>query len=243
MNPLFTVLCSCRNQSKYIEKCILSVINQDYDNWELIIADDYSKDNTYHLAKNIADQYENIHLVKNGYRMHCGMSYDNILQLAKGEYCGVLDGDDTLDKKAISTIVKYYQMNPNIDFIWTKHRWYNEEMTKSRSGISSKPRGTIFGTEKNFSHCYSHWRTFKTSLKNKGILFGDLKYAVDKNLGYSLEELGRGGFLPIELYNYRYHKTNMSHTDALNQKATWKVILRQHRKNHRFDSVCLKVIE
>jgi len=205
--------------------------------WEMIIVDDCSSDKTYKRAKEIAASYNsksknNIIVLKNKNRMYCGPTYNYLLSLATGKYCGILDGDDVLLPDAISTIVKQYEANPHVDFIWTRHNWGNTKLDKFRNGLSTFPKnGTIYDSEKGFRHIYSHWRTFKTEMRDRGTLFRDLKCTVDKDLGYNLEELGQGAFLPISLYNYRYHLKNMSHSS--NQKGKWKEVRQWHKNRPR----------
>lgn len=237
--PLFTILCASRNMHPYISQCIGSVIDQDYQNWEMVVIDDASDDGTYDIAKSVASSYSNIKVFRNDARLHCGMNYSKILSMANGKYCGVLDGDDKLVPNAISTIVKLYENNPKIDFIWTQHRWCNGRMDRFKPGICRPPmRGTIYDSEGDkLKHVYSHWRTFKTEMRDRGQLFRKLKCTVDKDLGYTLEELGRGAFYKEPLYLYRYHRDNMSHHSS--QKAVWREVRKYHRNKHRFKSIIL----
>ncbi len=237
---LFSIICGSRHCLPFIGQCLRSVICQSYSNWEMIVVDDCSADRTYKRACEIAAKHNRITVVQNKKRLHCGGTYKKALSMATGDICGVLDGDDTLPKDAISIILDYYVRYPDIDFIWTNHRWYNTDMSKYRTGISGKPKkGTIYESEEGLRHVYSHWRTFRRELAAKGELFDkSLKCAVDKNLGYSLEELGNGGFLNRPLYHYRYHKVNMSHHS--NQRATWKKIRVKHKDIKRFNSVILE---
>lgn len=234
-----SILCASRNCLPFIGQCIRSVINQSYQNWEMIIVDDCSTDKTYKRACEIAAKHDRIKVVQNESRLHCGGTYHKILSMATGDICGVLDGDDVLTKDAMSVIVKYYIRYPDIDFIWTNHKWYNTDMSKHRAGISGKPRKhTIYESEEGLRHVYSHWRTFRRELMKKGDLFDKtLKCAVDKDLGYRLEELGNGAFLNQPLYHYRYHKVNMSHHS--DQRRVWKKIRQRHKDKKRFVSVIL----
>ena len=231
--PLFSILSATRNCLEFVGQMMRSVIAQDYDNWEHIIVDDCSGDRTYKRACEIAAKHDNIIVVRNHRRLYCGANYNKILKMATGKYCGVLDGDDKLEPYAISTIVRLYEENPHVDFIWTNHRWGNEKMTKFRNGLSSMAdRGTIYDSEGDkLKHVYSHWRTFKTEMRSRGELFRKLKCTVDKDLGYNLEELGQGAFYSKPLYLYRYHKSNMSHNSS--QKSMWKKIRRYHKGKHR----------
>lgn len=235
MKPEFSILTATYNCLPYVGQCIRSVLSQTSRDWEMIIVDDCSKDRTYERVCEITSKHDNIQVLRNRERMYCGPTYRRLLGLANGKYCGVLDGDDVLVPEAVATILDCYKGNPSVDFIWTKHRWFNTKMDKSREGLSSAPKhGTIYDSENNLKHVYSHWRTFKTELRNKTRLFTDLKCSVDKNLGYTLEEVSRGGFLPKALYHYRYHKENMSHHST--QKAMWREIRKHHKNKNRFPS-------
>ncbi len=239
MTPLVSILSASRNCREYIGQCIRSVVSQTYKNWEMIIVDDCSTDGTYERACEIARNHANIKVVQNVERLHCGANYDKILSIASGDICGVLDADDSLDLDAISTIVKCYVKYTNIDFIWTNHRWYNGAMTRFKSGISSKPKnGNIYNTEHGLKHCYSHWRTFRTYMRDRAELFDKkLKCSVDKNLGYTLEENGNGAYLDCQLYYYRYYPSNMSHHSS--QKQVWRKIREKHAGKPRNKCVIL----
>lgn len=227
----FSILTATCNQADYIADCIQSVIDQKHDDWEMIIVDDCSKDNTFKIAQEFSS--DRIKVYRNEKKLYCGMNYSKILSLATGEYCGVLDGDDKLTKDAMSTVVKRYRRNPDVDFIWTEHMWGNTKMDKFRNGLSRHAkRRTIYDSEgASLKHVYSHWRTFRTYMRDRGQLFRDLKCTVDKDLGYTLEELGQGAFLRRPLYLYRYHPKNMSHNSS--QKAMWKEIRKYHKNKTR----------
>lgn len=234
-----TILTASRNIEKYISQCIESVKRQTYSNWDMLVMDDCSSDQTVEIATLAAKDFP-VSVMKNESRLYCSSTYAKLLSLANGDICAILDGDDTLEPNAIKKLVSVYEKNPKVDFIWTNHRWYNSDMTKFRKGFSSYPRGgTIFAGEDGLKHVYSHWRTFRTELREKGTLFRHgLKCTVDKDLGYNLEEVGRGGFLEDMLYNYRYHPSNMSH--KTNQKAAWREIRIFHKNKFRHKSVLIK---
>lgn len=90
------------NVEKYIEQTINSIILQDFNDYEIIIVDDCSTDNTY----NICTKYLNkkIKVYKNS--SHKGVSYARNLAIekSKGEYLIFVDGDDFVDKNALKTL-------------------------------------------------------------------------------------------------------------------------------------------
>lgn len=92
MSPLVSVIMPCYNCESYIRETIDSVLAQTYTNWELIIVDDCSTDNT---AKIIASyQDERIHYKRNTQNLRAALTRNEALKVAKGKYIAFLDSDD-----------------------------------------------------------------------------------------------------------------------------------------------------
>jgi len=235
----FSILTATYNCVNYVTQMIQSVMEQSHSNWEFILLDDQSTDGTYEKARAYVKNDKRIRIVRDQKKRYCGGSYSKLLSLASGEFCGVLDGDDKLVPESIATIIYYYRANPTIDFIWTANLWFNKKMTRHRNGLSRPPKKkTIYDSERGLVHVYSHWRTFRTYLREKGQLFNrKLKCTVDKDLGYRLEEVGYGGYLNQVLYHYRYHPANMSHHSK--QRLVWAQVRNEHKANRRYRSVVL----
>jgi glycosyltransferase involved in cell wall biosynthesis len=119
-NPLISVLIPARNEENNIANCINSVINQNYSDFEIIILDDESSDNTYAVAKRISEGRKNIKIIKGeplpkGWR---GKNWAcNILQQhAKGKYLLFLDADVIIAENAL--IYSIYLINKyNLDVL------------------------------------------------------------------------------------------------------------------------------
>ncbi len=229
-----SILTACFNKAKYIMPCINSILDQSYPNWELIVVDDCSTDNSWEILKKIKDN--RITILRNEKRVFCSSSYARALDCATGDVVGIVDGDDMLTKKAAEMIIKRYQRHPEIDHIYTQFHWCDKHLKKCRTGLSALPK-----TGKSLAdmvlagrHCYSHWRTFRRKLAAKGTLFPKgLEVSVDKNLGFTLEEFGRGAFLPKKLYFYRYYHGNMSLVKPEQQKETTLALARAHRRKRK----------
>ena len=94
----FSIIVPTYNREEYISKCIESVLNQTYDNFELIIVDDGSTDNTESIVKSYDDKRIRYYKNKNygiGYSRNFGTDK------AKGDYIIYLDSDDYLDISAL----------------------------------------------------------------------------------------------------------------------------------------------
>jgi teichuronic acid biosynthesis glycosyltransferase TuaG len=92
-NELVSVIMPAFNSALYISKTIESVISQTYKNWELIIVDDGSTDDTKLIVSNFTKNYSNIHYYyqlngKQGKARNTGIKY------SRGTYVAFLDSDD-----------------------------------------------------------------------------------------------------------------------------------------------------
>jgi glycosyltransferase involved in cell wall biosynthesis len=104
-NPLVSIISPTYNHEKYISTCISSAISQTYQNWEMIVVDDGSTDRTPDIIKSFSDNrikyIRQEHL--GAYKL--GITYNNALKEAKGDFIAILEGDDFWppDKLAIQT--------------------------------------------------------------------------------------------------------------------------------------------
>lgn len=108
--PLVSIIVPCFNVEKYVEECIDSVILQDYENWECILINDGSRDNTFDIIKNIELKESRIRVFT---QENLGLSAtrNKGIENANGEFLFFLDSDDILSHDAISTLVSSFQNN------------------------------------------------------------------------------------------------------------------------------------
>lgn len=118
--PLVTYILLSYNQENYIESAVLSALEQDYSNLEIIISDDCSTDNTYEIIsnifKNIKDSsYEiNIHINRNTSNMGFIPHFNKLISMSKGEFIVVNAGDDICVKTRTSDAIDVFKNNPDI---------------------------------------------------------------------------------------------------------------------------------
>lgn len=114
-----SVLIPVYNNEYDILNAIKSIVNQTYKNWEMIVIDDCSTDNTnaivsWFIRNNL--QYD-IKLIRNIRNSGCYVSMNEGLLIAQGEYITRLDSDDTFDSKKLETQVKI--LDENLDKVMT----------------------------------------------------------------------------------------------------------------------------
>lgn len=226
-----SVITANYNCKKYIRDCILSVYRQQYPDYEHIIVDDCSRDGSYSLLEKYSKEYPNIKLFSTRERKYCGGAYDFASTFITGDIIGVLDADDCLNPTSMKNISILYKENPDVMYIWTQFWFCNRAMKKTKRGISAKPKGvSLLEAGIKGKHCFSHWRTYRKDLNAKGIFNKKLRSAVDKYMGYKLEELGIGGFIDVPMYYYRQRLGGLSYTGRKNWEKMKKGFCEKRRK-------------
>lgn len=140
--PLVSIIVPCYNVEKYVEACVSSVILQDYENWECILINDGSKDNTLDLLKSF--EYKDKNRIRVFTQENLGLSAtrNKGIENAKGEFLFFLDSDDLLSNDAISTLVSSFQNNDIITGVITASTFSNGTIFKG-SQLFHPKEGTI----------------------------------------------------------------------------------------------------
>ena len=122
---LVSIVMPTYNCAKFIAESIDSVIAQTYTNWELIIVDDCSTDNTKEILTPYLQKYQNIRytcLIKNG---GPATARTEALKQAKGDYVAFLDSDDIWYPEKLSKQITFMKQN-NVDFSCTGYEQIEE---------------------------------------------------------------------------------------------------------------------
>ena len=112
--PLVSVIIPAYNAGKYIEKAIRSILNQTYQNLELLIADDASTDNTKSIIDLLASEDNRIRTFHNFRNLHYVKTCNKLFPLCNGAFITFQDADDWSDPRRIEMQVKHLQSNPEI---------------------------------------------------------------------------------------------------------------------------------
>lgn len=116
-NPLVSILMPAYNAEKFLAEAINSILNQDYSHWELLILDDASSDSTAAIANSFQDERIKIfcHTDNQGYLISCNELFDK----AKGDFITFLDADDSCSPNRLSSCLRQFALNPELDFLAT----------------------------------------------------------------------------------------------------------------------------
>jgi glycosyltransferase involved in cell wall biosynthesis len=110
--PLVTVFMAAYNAGQYIEKSISSVINQTFKDFELVIVNDGSTDDTVTIVESISDR--RIKLVHNDENRGIFYTRNRLLDLAQGKYIAILDSDDITSLNRLELQVAFMETHPNM---------------------------------------------------------------------------------------------------------------------------------
>ena len=112
-NILFSIVIPTYNRADLIGRCLESVINQTYDNWEAIVVDNYSEDNTEDVVASLNDP--RINYYKNNNYGIISVSRNFALDRAKGEWICFLDSDDSWVPDKLEQLIPYVN---NYDLVY-----------------------------------------------------------------------------------------------------------------------------
>ena len=107
-------------KKEYVKKSILSVMNQTYNNLELIVVYDDESNNDYEYINNICLKYKNIKLIKNKKNLGAGESRNIAISLSKGNLISFIDADDFWYKEKLEKQVKFLNEN-NYEFVFCNY--------------------------------------------------------------------------------------------------------------------------
>lgn len=145
MTPLVSIIIPVYKVEKYIEKCMQSLLDQTYENFEALVVDDGSPDNSITLAKEfVGEDSRFVFLEKeNGGQ---GSARNLALEHAKGKYIAFLDSDDSYTADMLEVVVDEFSKEDDIDILTFGIYYVDEEDMKvfSRSSHTS-----YFNTDKD----------------------------------------------------------------------------------------------
>jgi glycosyltransferase involved in cell wall biosynthesis len=154
--PAISVIIPTFNRAGYIEKCIDSVIQQTFEDWEIIIIDDGSIDNTYQVVKRFLNEHENIR-----YTFHKNrgvtLSMNAGMKICSGKYITFLGSDDQYKTDHLELRYNYLKDNPEVDLIHGSAEIIGNRFVKDKNDLSKTIDleecilgGTLFGKSNVF---------------------------------------------------------------------------------------------
>lgn len=207
---LFSILIANYNNGKYFQDCYNSIVDQTYKDWEAIIVDDRSTDDSIELISAIIKNDVRFKLITNEENKGCGYTKHRSAELANGEIAGFLDPDDTITADALELMIEAHRKNPDVSLVHSNFYFCNEFLEHTSLFDRAK---SVQVNERfiNLNASVTAFSTFKMiSYKETPGIDSTLLRAVDQDLYLKLSESGPFYFLDRPIYNYRIHNKGIS---------------------------------
>ncbi|WP_339226565.1 glycosyltransferase family 2 protein [Oceanobacillus sp. FSL K6-2867] len=141
-DPLISVITPAYNAERFIGDTIDSVLNQTYSNWEMVIVDDRSTDNTTSIVEEYRKRDNRIKLIVLEENSGSAVARNTAMENAKGRYIAFLDSDDRWLPEKLDKQLRFMQNN-DIAFSFTKYVRILEDGTKTNA-VSSTPESVNY---------------------------------------------------------------------------------------------------
>lgn len=224
MNKLVSVITPVYNSSSYIYETYNSLLSQTYKNWEWLVTDDCSSDDTYQLLMRIKSNDNRVKVFKNKTNSGAAVSRNNSLENASGDYIAFLDSDDIWFSNKLDSQIAY-MIESKVFFSFTAYRMIDSEGSDLSKTVDTHLSSPL---------------TYDDMLKKKATLgcstvmldrnhFGDIKmplirtgqdYALwlnllkNKELAYPMSTI---------LTKYRITPNSISRNKVLKAKRQWTI--------------------
>lgn len=154
--PLVSIILPVYNGAERIERAIKSVIEQLYSDWELLVVDDGSGDNTGDIVKNILKNDSRIGYIRNNSNLGIQKTLNLGLSEAKGKYIARIDDDDVwIDKEKLTRQVRFLEENGDYVLVGTGAIVVNENQTELFRYLPPMEDGEIRGKILS-KNCFTH---------------------------------------------------------------------------------------
>jgi glycosyltransferase involved in cell wall biosynthesis len=196
----FSVLMANYNNGKYIGEAIESVLNQSFTDWELIVVDDSSTDNSVDIIEHYLNDHR-IRFMKNMKNMGYTKTLVQLVSKVRSNVFGTLDSDDVLTPEALEEMYHAHESNPQSGFIYSQYIYCDKELRPLGQGLSQAiPNGST-----NLRNMYTGaFRTFKRDIYQKTEGFNPKYiYTEDRDIVYKMEEITDVIFVDKPLYMHR----------------------------------------
>ena len=243
-----SLVTSCFNAEHFINELADTVINQSYDNWEWIVADDFSDDNTFQKLIELQNKEPRISIV---YPKHKKEVWWNPQKFASGDIVCHLDADDKLLPNVFEMINHYFKIFPEVVLMHFNANKYHADLPQDSSQVFEKYKDNVYisndndsfleGFEKlwpNRSSIFGYLRIFRNL---PGLDFpvhkdGDACSSNDGQWLLMLEERGKWISIPRTVYVAREHGASENFT-RWNQRGEAQLAIeaKERRKHFHLD--------
>ena len=222
--PHISVVMPVYNCAEYVADSIKSILNQTYTNFEFIIIDDHSTDNTLKIVKSFNDERINVYEKDRNKGMVDSLNFG--ISIAKGSLIARMDGDDYCHPTRFEKQVELLKYNLNLDIVSSNAQIINTDKVYNYSENPEQVKvDLLFGSAFVHAALMGKIEVFKNNLFDQR-----MKHAEDYDLWSRLAFKTNMANMKEVLYYYRAHKNQVSNQFKNTQMKNCAIA--QHRMFH-----------
>lgn len=229
---LVSIIMPSYNTAKYIEESIQSVLNQTYDNWELIIVDDCSIDKTDEVLRKITD--DRIKYFKNEVNSGAAISRNKALREARGQWVAFLDSDDLWMEDKLEKQIKFMEEN-HYSFSYTNYEEIDSNGNEMGVFVTGPKRITKTGM---YNYCWPGCLTVMYDASKIGLIqIEDIKKNNDYAMWLKVCHKANCYLLDSCLAKYRKGRAGSISTNSIMTMIYWHYkLFKNAEKKGRIES-------
>lgn len=235
MEELVSIVMPAYNSSLFIEESINSVISQKYCNWELIIIDDNSEDDTVKIIKNKFNSESRIKLIQLNHNKGQAYARNIGISNSKGKYLTFIDSDDLWNENFLIKMINFMKIN-NFNMAYSSFDRMNENLNKSFGVLHCKKEVSFYDLLKNN---YLSCLTTVINIDKVGKIYFEEEYMHEDHIFWMKilkDKVNLAIGLDENLAIYRIRKNSTSRNKIKAAKWKW-IIYRKYLKFSFYKSI------
>ncbi|MCJ7773765.1 MAG: glycosyltransferase, partial [Desulfobacterales bacterium] len=219
MNSEISVLMSVHNGEKYLPRAVKSILNQTFTDFEFIIINDCSNDQTPHILESFGKKDARIIIFRNKKNIGLTKSLNIGLKLAKGKYIARMDADDISHPSRFAKQLDFMEKHPEIGITGTAYEVIDEK-GKIIDRLSQPTEDDYIRWQTLFYNSFCHPSIIirKSILDQNNIHYGNMRYAQDYKFTSQILKYSKGANLPEFLIQWRTSQTQISSIKSEDQQ-------------------------
>ncbi len=241
IKPQISIITAAYNSEDYIDDCIKSIRSQTYSNWELIIINDGSTDDTEKAILEFSRKDSRIKYHKNDKNIGLIATLNKGIKISTGTYIARLDTDDIwVDPMKLQKQLDYLQKEPNTILIGT----WGYRLNSKGENIGNIQYPTSDRSIRNYiliENCFLHSAVMfnRDIVIKNGLYSKEFKSAEDYELWLKLGRSGEFHNLPKYMVGYRINDSGISATRYKEQQLHTIKAVNRYKEDYPFSTVAL----
>jgi glycosyltransferase involved in cell wall biosynthesis len=232
--PLVSVIMPVYNAEKYLKEAILSIINQTFSNFELIVVDDCSKDNSSKIINELASKDKRIITLTNSQNLKLSKTLNRAIEVASGKYLARMDADDISVSTRIEKQVELMEKESDVVLVGCDVEIIDESNNtigyRRYYELDEQIRKWLFF----FSpFCHPAVMIRRSAIEKIGGYDDNFNPAEDYELYFRLGTLGKFRNLKEQLFCYRIVKNSMTHSGMINMENKTLEVREKYKKVYK----------